>query len=250
MSLSMHRSINLTVALAAVALLAPAAAPAKPAKAGKMLQFVAPKPVVRYDKAFTVAPNTTQTFRMAIPALDGSTKALQVPCWGFDLVGPGMDLAAAGLQGFGWIAGAGAGAGTSSGGDGNGAAVQDASGAWVLPDSDAALGSAQWREGQLCRTIAWDVYVDPKIDGPDSAVARAERKARRTHLPVAVNPRHKVKTRRANVINDNSVTVSLAGMRYLVAGNPRGGVEMVVTLTAGDLAGPTTLTTHARVTRR
>jgi hypothetical protein len=246
MSLSMHRSFNLTVVLAAVALLAPAAAPAKPVKAGTMLQFVAPKPVVRYDKTFTVAPNTTQTFRMAIPALDGSTKALQVPCWGFDLVGPGMDLAAAGLQGFGWIAGTG----TGSGGEGNGAAVQDASGAWVLPDGNAVLSSAQWREGQLCRTIAWDVYVDPKIDGPDSAVARAERKARQTHLPVAVTPRHKVKVTRANVINDNSVTVRLAGMRYLVAGNPRAGVEMVVTLTSGDLAGPTKLTTHARVTRR
>ena len=36
-------------------------------------------------------------------------------------------------------------------------------------------------------------------------------------------------------------------MRYRVAGDPRGGVEMVVTLTAGNLAGPTTLTTHARV---
>ena len=58
----MRRSITLTVALAAAALFAPVAAQAGYVTAGKMNQYVAPYPVARYDQAFTLAPNTTQTF--------------------------------------------------------------------------------------------------------------------------------------------------------------------------------------------
>jgi hypothetical protein len=240
----MRRSIiSLTVALAAAALIAPAGAHAGYVTAGRFNQYVAPYPVARYDQAFTLAPNTTQTFRMAIPALDGSAHHFQVPCWGYDLVGPGMDLAAAGLQGFGWIGDAT----TNFRGDRPEAAVQDASGAWVLPEGNAVIGTQQQLEGRSCRAIGWNWYVDPKIDGPNSAVARAARRARKTHRPIPVKPRHQVKARRANVVDDHTVAVTLAGMHAVVAGDPRGGVEMVVTLTAGDLAGPTTLTTHARV---
>jgi hypothetical protein len=240
----MRRSSTIFAAvLATAALAAPAAAQAGYVTAGKFNQYVAPYPVARYDQAFTLAPNTTQTFRMAIPALDGSAHHFQVPCWGYDLVGPGMDLAAAGLQGFGWIGDAS----TNFRGDRPEAAVQDASGAWILPESNAVVGTQQEMEGRSCRAIGWNWYVNPKIDGPNSAVAKAARRARREHRPIPVKPRHKVKARRANLINDNSVTVTLAGMHNVVAGDPRGGVEMVVTLTAGNLAGPTTLTTHARV---
>jgi hypothetical protein len=85
------------------------------------------------------------------------------------------------------------------------------------------------------------------VDGPNSAVARAARKARRTHRAIRVKPKHKVKARRANVVDDGTATVTLGGMRYVTPGDVRGGVEMVVTVTTGALAGPTTLTTHARV---
>ena len=129
----MRKSISLTAALAAAALVAPAAAQAGYVTAGKFNQYVAPYPVARYDQSFTLAPNTTQTFAMALPALDGSAHHFQVPCWGYDLVGPGMDLAAAGLLGFGWIGDAT----TNFRGDRPDAAVQDASGAWILPDSNA-----------------------------------------------------------------------------------------------------------------
>jgi hypothetical protein len=233
----------LVAALGAAALATPVAAQAHGyVTAGTMSQWAAPYPVARHDQTFTLQPNATQTFTMAIPEL-GAGHHFQVPCWGYDLVGPGLDQAAAGLLGFGWIGDAT----TNFRGDRPDGAFQDAAGNWILPDSNAVIGSSEGLQGRSCRAIGWDFYVDPKIDGADSAVARAARKARRTHHAILVRPKHKARTKRANIINDGSVQVTLAGMRYRTAGDPAAGEEMVVTLTAGNLAGPTTLTTHARV---
>jgi hypothetical protein len=240
---SMRTPTIIVAALAAAALVAPAGATAGYVTAGRFQQFVAPYPVAKHDQAFTVVPNATQTFRMAIPELDGSAHHFQVPCWGYDLVGPGLDLAAAGLEGFGWIGDAA----TEWRGDRPDAAIRDAAGNWTLPESHAVIGETQVLQGRSCRAIGWNWYVDPKIDGPNSAVARAARKARRTHRPIPVKPKHKVKATRANLVDDGTATVTLAGMRYVTAGRVKDGVEMVVTVTAGPLAGPTTLTAHARV---
>jgi hypothetical protein len=229
--------------VAATLAVVPAAADAGYVTAGRFQQYVAPYPVAKHDQAFTLQSNTTQTFRMAIPELDGSAHHFQVPCWGYDLVGPGMDLAAAGLGAFGWIGGAL----TNFRGDRPDTAVRDAAGNWTLPESNAVIGEPQVLQGRSCRAIGWDWYVNPKIDGPNSAVARASRKARRTHRPIPVKPKHKVKATRANLVNDGTATVTLAGWRYVTAGQVQDGVEIVVTVTTGALAGPTTLTTHARV---
>ena len=239
----MRTSTIIAAALAATTLAAPATATAGYVTAGRFQQFVAPYPVAKHDQTFTLAPNTTQTFRMAIPELDGSAHHFQVPCWGYDLVGPGLDLAAAGLEGFGWIGDAT----TNWRGDRPDAAVRDGAGNWTLPDTNAAIGETQLLQGRSCRAIAWNWYVNPKIDGPDSAVARAARRARRTHRPIPVKPKHRVEATRPNLVNDGTATVTLAGMRYVTAGRVQDGVEMVVTVTTGTLAGPTTLTTHARV---
>jgi hypothetical protein len=233
----------LAASLTALALAAPAAAHAGYVTAGAMHQYVAPYPVAKHDQAFALAPNTTQTFRMAIPELNGAAHHFQVPCWGYDLVGPGLDLAAAGLEGVGWIGDAT----TSWRGDRPDAAIQDAAGNWTLPDSNAVIGETQSLQGRSCRAIGWNFYVNPNIDGPDSKVAHLARRAKREHRPFPVKPQHKVKARRANIINDGTATVTLGGMRYVTPGDVRGGVEMVVTVTTGALAGPTTLTTHARV---
>jgi hypothetical protein len=233
----------LAAALVALALAAPAAARAGYVTAGTMRQWVAPYPVARHDQAFRLEPNTTQTFRMAIPELDGSAHHFQVPCWGYDLVGPGLDLAAAGLEGLGWIGDAS----TNWRGDRPDAAIQDAAGNWTLPDANAVIGETQILQGRSCRAIGWDFYVRPNIDGPDSKVMHLSRRAKREHRPFPVKPKHKVKARRANIIDNGTATVTLGGMRYVTPGDVHGGVEMVVTVTTGALAGPTTLTTHARV---
>jgi hypothetical protein len=240
---SMRTSTILAAAVAALALTVPAAAEAGYVTAGKFQQYVAPYPVAKHDQAFTLQSNTTQTFVMAIPELNGAAHHFQVPCWGYDLVGPGLDLAAAGLEGVGWIGDAT----TNWRGDRPDAAIQDGAGNWVLPDSNAVIGETQALQGRSCRAIGWNWYVNPNVDGPNSAVAKAARKARRTHRPIPVRPKHKVKATRANLINNGTATVTLGGMRYVTPGDLRGGVEMVVTVTTGTLAGPTTLTTHARV---
>jgi hypothetical protein len=233
----------LAAALTVAALAAPVAAQAGYVTAGRFQQYVAPYPVAKYDQAFTLQSNATQTFRMAIPELDGSAHHFQVPCWGYDLVGPGLDLAAAGLGAFGWIGDAT----TNFRGDRPEAANRDAAGNWTLPEANAVIGETQVLQGRSCRAIGWNWYVSPNIDGPGSAVAKAARRARRTHRPIPVKPKHKVKATPANVVDDGTVTVTLAGWRYVTPGRVADGVELVVTLTTGTLAGPTTLTTHARV---
>lgn len=205
-------------------------------------QYVTTAAVVRYDRTFPVRPNTLQTVRLALPAM-ARPGAAMTPCWGFDLTGPGVDLAAASLHTYGWIAGADgvpqdpttprAGIEPFRGPDG-----------WYLPEANAVVDLDQLRWGADCRAIGWSMFV-----GTTSGIASAAevRRARRTGRMVRIRkPRRTAATRAApaNRVNDGSVTVPLAGTRFLP---DHRGLEVVVRLSAGALAGPTTITLHGRV---
>lgn len=230
------RRIPLTAAaLAATALAAPAAAQAAP-----LDQYVAPHPVVKYDQAWTLQANTTQEFRMPLTEL-GSEAHVLVPCWGLEVKGPGVDIAAASLENFGALPPA-----TVVPGEPVPSyaptATQQADGTWVIPDSAAALGTPQLEAGADCRAIGWDVFVTG-----DKASAAARGKAKRTRRPVKVKVKKKATkkstARRATAAQAGAVNVTLGGLEFA-----RGrSADVVVRITTGDLAGPTTLTTHGRV---
>lgn len=213
---------------------ASAAAPTPPA------QYVSPWPVRAHDETFALRPDATQTFRLALPET-ARPRALLAPCWGFDLTGPGVDVAAADLKGFGWIADPDADWRRIQPNLAGGAELR--SDGWYLPESRAVVDLQQLRQGASCRQIGWSVFV-----APDAGVAsRAEvARARRKGLPVRIRrPRAATRAPRpANTYNDGAVRVTLAGTRF--AGHGR-EVEIVVKTATGALPGPTTITLHGRV---
>jgi hypothetical protein len=230
-------AIRITAALlGAVALGVPANAPAAKPPA----QYVSPWPVRAYDRTFTLQPGATQTFRLVLAAT-ARPRSVLAPCWGFDLTGPGVDVAAAGLKGFGWIADPDAdwrriqpnlAAGAELRGDG-----------WYLPESRAVVDLQQMRDGAGCRALGWSVFLPP--DGAGVASRAEAARARRTRRLVRVRaPRVLVRAPRANTRNDGAVRVTLAGTRFRGHGR---AVEVVVTTVAGALPGPTTITLHGRV---
>jgi hypothetical protein len=207
-------------------------------------QWVAPWPVANDDKAFTLQPNTTQTFVTPMPQIQAGSWHVLVPCWGYDIQGPGVDMAVGGVETYGPLGGPD----YDFHGTPHPNAVQDAAGNWSIPETVAqTITPWQLKDGALCRKIGWSFYVgNPAVVG--GAVAVAARKAKHIHRDVRVRPR-KPKgryARAANVGNDDgSVTVEMAGLHLI--GAPTTGLELVVRVRTGNLAGPTTLFTHARV---
>lgn len=221
------QAVSLTAALlGAVALSVPA-----PAMAYEPLQYLTTKRVDHYDQTFTVAPNTTQTFRLTLDSMRERSAAL-VPCWGYEITGPGIDVAAAGLHMFGWVNDT-VGRYTSS--------AQRTPDGYYIPDDKAVVGMRQLDEGEECRQIGWSMFV-----GPDSGLATAAEvhRAKATHRFVRIRHPRKVKAPRANRVNDGSIRVPLAGVRRFPHERR---MELVVTVAAGPLAGPTTITLHGRV---
>ncbi|HET6505917.1 MAG TPA: hypothetical protein VFG42_03950 [Baekduia sp.] len=198
-------------------------------------QYVTADRVVTHDVTYRVAPNATQTFELPIAEL-AIPRAILVPCWGFDLTGPGIDLAAAGLRTYGWVAEPGVHRPYDR------QTVLRADG-WYLPESRAAVHLRERYAGARCRQIGWSRYVDAR-----SGVASADeiRRARsHPHGMVLIrHPRRKGEVRPANRLDDGSVRVRLGGLRLLRRSRQ---MRLVVTLDAGRLAGPTTITLHARV---
>jgi hypothetical protein len=243
----MRRSITIFAgALTALALAGPATATVTPdadkdlATWSSIPQWVAPFPVANDDRTFTLAPNTTQTFVTPIPEAQPGTWHVLAPCWGYDIVGPGVDLAAGGVNPYGYLGTPNAEMLSHSP-----TARQAPDGSWFLPDSDA-MTITPWmlKDGELCRKIGWSFYVtDPAQAG--GTFAAAARKAKRTHRNVRVKPRKPTgrNARKANVAAGSGVTVELAGLHLLTDHR----IELVVRVTTGALAGPTTLYTHARV---
>lgn len=221
-----------TALLGAVALGVPAGA----AAAGDPPQFVTADRVVAHDVTYAVAPNATQTFELPIAEL-ALPRSVMVPCWGFDLTGPGVDLAAAGLKTYGWAAGPG-----EPRPYGDGAAVLRDDG-WYLPESRATVHATEYRSGASCRRIGWSRFVEPSAGVASAAEVHRARTHRHSFVRIR-HPRRKARARPANQRDDGSVRVPLAGLRLLRDSRQ---MRLVVTVVAGPLAGPTTLTLHARV---
>jgi hypothetical protein len=234
-------AVTLTAALlgaAALGVPAPAPASAEPTPS----QFVTPYPVAAHDQRFDVRPNAEQTFRLDLPEMR-RPRAVLAPCWGFDLTGPGVDVAAAGLKGFGWIADPDADWRVIQPTLAAGVELRDDG--WYLPASRAVVDLDQMAQGAWCRAVGWSMFVSPT----EGVASRAEvRRARRDHRIVRIaRPRlpDAARARRANTYNDNAVRVTLAGTRF-ISPHDR-GLQLVVRTVSGPLAGPTTITLHARV---
>jgi hypothetical protein len=238
------RTTPLLAVLAATALAAPAAAHAdfdaqpNAVTHGTIPQYVAPFPVADDDQTFTLAPNTTQTFTATIGDL-GTAMHVLAPCFGFELTGPDVDVAEAMLPVFGVMADEPA----LHDGTWDGLGPQDANGDYVLPDPRPGLDPRQLESGANCRAINWSFYVDPATS---TAARAASKRARKTKRPVKLTVKHPKKARKASV-NDAAAQVTSAGLRQY---RDAGGAfvrAIVVTVKTGDLSGPTTLTTRARV---
>lgn len=228
------QAVTLTAALlGAVALGVPAGAAAA---SHPPWQWVTTDRVVAHDVRFAVQPNATQTFELPIAEM-ALPRAVLVQCWGFDLTGPGLDLAAAGLKTYGWAGPPGA---RPPYGD-NGA--QLGADGWYLPESRAILGAREFQQGADCRRMGWSRFVET---GAGIASAAEVRRARqRPHVFVRIaHPRRRTKARPANRVDDGSVQIPLAGLRLLRDSRQ---MRLAVRVVAGPLAGPTTIVLHARV---
>ena len=210
--------------------------------------------LIRSDQRFTLQPNTTQTYRMPVAGL-GVDANVMLPCWGFEISGPGVSLVAAELNPFGQV--------WPEPGDENKpdggipGAVRQPDGTLALPESGAVLDAEQLAFGQGCRAAGWDFFgpdgkqqIDPwgnavavtGVTSARSASTKARARAKARHRKVLRRARLKI---RGATARDGAVTVTLAGLDS--PGAKPGQPEVVVTVRTGALAGPTTLTMHARV---
>jgi hypothetical protein len=199
-------------------------------------QWVTTDRVVAHDVRFTVQPNATQTFELPVAEL-ALPRAVLVPCWGFDLTGPGVDLAAAGLRTYGW---AGSPGGRRPYDDAQAELRPDG---WYLPESRAVLRAREFYDGADCRRIGWSRFVEPSAGIASAAEVRRARQRRHGYVRIA-HPRRQAKARPANRVDDGSVQIPLAGLRLLRDSRQ---MRLVVRVVAGPLAGPTTIVLHARV---
>jgi hypothetical protein len=199
-------------------------------------QWVTNDRIVAHDVRFAVRPNATQTFELPIAEL-ALPRAALVQCWGFDLTGPGLDLAAAGLKTYGWAGSADERPAYSD------PEAQLGADGWYLPESRAIAGPREFQQGADCRQIGWSRFVE--VDSGIASPSEVRRARQRRHSLVRIaHPRRKAKARPANRVDDGSVQIPLAGLRLLRDSRQ---MRLVVRIVAGRLAGPTTVTLHARV---
>ena len=109
-----------------------------------------------------------------------------VPCFGFSITGPGVDLAGANLQTFGRADPGGRRAGPTAASPARSARPTAAS---SIPESAAVLTPEVLRMGANCRSVGWDFYGadgEPVLDpygnpkaakAPASAAAARKQKA-------------------------------------------------------------------------
>jgi hypothetical protein len=215
--------------IAAVALAAPTAAHAG-----------VTGPPIRFDRQVTLEPNAVATYRMNISALGKDSNVL-IPCWGFSIEGPGIDLAAGGLYAFGPVYVEPGQRDLPRG------AVRQPDGSYVVPESAATVDAERVVIGRNCRSVGWDFYDDdfrPQLDPYYNPVPetgpRPAKASKRLHARRLRSARRQVKGRAAQ---DGPVTVTLAGYTWLADKT----YDLVVTVRTGALPGPTTLSLHARV---
>jgi hypothetical protein len=148
---------------AATAVLVPAAALADPYTAD-------PSRLIATDQAVELQPNTTREIVVAIQGL-GQDRNVLVPCFGFEVTGPGVDLAGANLEFFG----------TASPADPNlpdggiPGAQRQADDSFAVPESAAVLTCEVLRMGANCRAVDSNFY---DADGRQSSTPTATRSRR------------------------------------------------------------------------
>ena len=212
-----------TAAAAATAMLAPATAPASP--------------TITTDQSVELQSNSSREIVVPINGLGQARNVLE-PCYGFEITGPGVDLAAANVETFGPVIPEDA-----NRPDGGIPGVQrQADGSFSIPESAAVLTSEVLRMGANCRSVGWDFFGDngePQLDPygnpvtSNSAKARAASKRKRSVARKRMS--RKIVGRTAQ---QGPVTVNLAGLRQ---------GSLVLRVTTGQLNGTTTVSAHARV---
>ena len=213
-----------TAAVAATAALAPAAALASP--------------TITTDQSFELQSNATQEVVVPINGLGQAHNVLE-PCFGFEITGPGVDLAGANLETFGPIAA------DDEELQGLPNVVRQPDGSFAIPESAAVLTAEVLRMGANCRSVGWDftgpdgepqldAYGNPKTS--NSAKAKAASKRKRTAARKRMSRR--IVGRAAQ---QGPVTVTLAGLRDRA---------LVLRVTTGQLNGTTTLSAHTRVLKQ
>ncbi|WP_157591915.1 hypothetical protein [Solirubrobacter soli] len=214
-----------TAAAAMTAALAPAAALAD---------------TIDTDKSFELQSNTT---REIVVPIDGLGQAYNVltPCFGFEVKGPGVDLAGANLETFGPAYPEDA----SLPDGGIPGAQRQPDGSFVIPESVAVLNAEVLRMGANCRSVGWDFYGadgEPQLDAYGnpltSNTAKAKAASKRKRAAARKQMSRKIVGRAAQ---QGPVTVTLAGLRERT---------LVLRITTGQLIGTTTVSAHARVLRQ
>jgi hypothetical protein len=211
----------------------------------------APDQMIASDQTVALESNTTREIAMPIKGLGQDWNVL-VPCFGFSISGPGVDLAGANLEGFGPAIPEDA----SRPDGGIPGAQRQPDGSFVVPESAAVLTPEVLRLGANCRSVGWDFYGadgEPVLDpygNPKAAKAPATAAAARKQKAASKRKRDSARRLMGRKIVGRTaaqgpVSVTLAGIT-----SRSGRLEMVVRVTTGALAGPTAVSMHARVLKQ
>lgn len=235
--------------IAALPVLLAAAALATPAHGGHTP--TTPDRLIASDQTFELGSNETRELVMPVQGLGVDWNVL-IPCWGFSITGPGIDIAGANLQGFGAVIPED----PSLPDGGIPGAVRLADGSFATTPMGSGITAEVLRKGVNCRAVGWsfygadgepalDVFGNPKPAKASSAAAtrkaRAASKRRR-----ARQTRRLSRTIVANAAVDGAVTVDLVGLY-----RPRiGSLVVLVRLRTGELPGRTVASLHARVLKQ
>ena len=211
-----------------------------------------PDQMIASDQTVALESNATREITMPIKGLGQDWNVL-VPCFGFSVAGPGVDLAGANLEFYGQAIPEDA----SRPDGGIPGAQRQPDGGFAVPESAAVLTSEVLRLGANCRGVGWDFYGadgEPVLDpygNPKAAKAPANAAAARRQK--AASKRKRDQARRlmgrrivGRAASQGPVSVTLAGIT-----TPAGGTtQMVLRITTGQLAGPTAVSLHARVLKQ
>lgn len=213
-----------TAAAAATAVLAPAAALANP--------------TIATDRSVELQSNTTREIVVAFDGL-GQAQNVLVPCFGFEIKGPGVDLAGAHVESFGPAVPEDA----SLPDGGIPGAQRQPDGSFAIPESAAVLTAEVLRMGANCRSVGWDFYGadgEPQLDSYGNPLTSSTGKAAKAASKRKRDAGRKRMSRKivGRAAQQGPVSVTLAGLRQ---------GALVLRITTGQLNGTTTVSAHGRV---
>ena len=197
-------------------------------------------PTISTDRTFELQSNSNREIVVPIEGLGQAHNVLE-PCFGFEITGPGVDLAGANLETFGpaYPEDANLPDGGIPG------AQRQGDGSFTIPESAAVLTAEVLRMGANCRSVGWDFngsdgepQLDPYGNPQTSDTAKAKAASKRKRTAARRRMSRKIVGRAAQ---QGPVTVSLAGLRQ---------GALVLRITTGQLNGTTTVSAHARVLRQ